>query len=136
VEKKKSKGKTPKQMKKDCWDLFSKMVRLKYSYDDGLCQCYTCGKIDLWKNLQAGHGIGGRGNYILFQDDVVRPQCYYCNGPLRGNYEIFVPKLIGEIGAKRYNEHLDASRQVCKLPKGFYEDKIIELKELLAKLPN
>ena len=137
---KKPKKKTPKQLKKIAWDLYSKVTRISSSDQYGFCNCYTCGDHRHYKAMQAGHGVAGRGNYVLFNDEVVRVQCPRCNLKqpygLDGNYQVFIPKLIKEIGQERYEEIERKSHEVCKLPKGFYDDKIIELKELLAKLPD
>lgn len=82
---------------------FSKYVRNKYSVD-GYATCYTCGLVKPWKELQAGHGIAGRNNAVLYMEEVVRPQCAGCNIWGRGKLHIFTPKLIREMGVNRYQE--------------------------------
>ena len=56
--------------------------------------------------MQAGHCVQGRGNSILFILDHIRVQCDSCNRWNRGRLDIFVPKLIKEIGMDRYDEIL------------------------------
>jgi hypothetical protein len=129
---KKIKAKTPSQLKADCWALYSKWIRKKYSDTVGMCSCYTCGTIAPAKDMQSGHGIAGRGNVVLFCDEIVRVQCPACNLWKGGNYQVFVPKLIKEIGMERYEEIERASHLPHKFPKGYLEGKIIELKALLA----
>jgi hypothetical protein len=51
-----------------------------------------------WKEAQAGHGLSGRGNSILFDPEICRPQCISCNIFKGGNYDIFHQKLIKETG--------------------------------------
>lgn len=83
-------------MKKHTWNWFSKYIRLKYSDHHGNCKCITCDKVTYWdgEGMQAGHGIAkGNGNGIYFLEEVVRPQCGYCNGPLGGRPERFIPIL-------------------------------------------
>lgn len=46
--------------------------------------------------MDAGHGISGRGNSILFEERVIRPQDKKCNIFLHGNYEVFVARLMRE----------------------------------------
>lgn len=126
------KQKTIKQLKAKAWELFSLYIRYKYS-KDGLCTCYTCGKKVSIKQAQAGHGISGRGNAILFDENIVRPQCLHCNVFLHGNYQIFVPKLIREIGQNMYEELERQSHLPVKRDRTYYEDLIEELKVKLSK---
>ncbi len=93
------------KQKKKTWEWFSKYIRLKFADDQGNCTCYTCGVVKPWNKMQAGHGIGGRTNNILFNEDVVRPQCYSCNIMHYGKLDEFGEKLRKEIGSK-YNEAL------------------------------
>lgn len=55
------------------------------------------------KEAQAGHGIGGRNNAVLFMEKIVRPQCVGCNVFGRGKYAIFTRKLIDELGLHEYD---------------------------------
>lgn len=64
--------------------------------------------------MQAGHGIGGRTNAILFESKILKPQCYSCNVGRQGNYEVFVMKLIQEIGIEEYERILVKKRQEKK----------------------
>ena len=132
VEKKKVKKKTPNQLKKDCWSLYSKWLRVSYSNEAGICRCYTCGKTAHYKSMQAGHGVPGRGGYVLFLDEIIRPQCSACNIFGSGRYDVFVPKLIREIGIERYEEIVRESRVPHPFPKCFLAEKINELKVLLT----
>jgi len=63
-----------KKAKKKAWIQFSRYIRLKYA-KNGFVKCYTCSTVKHWKEMQAGHGIGGRSNAVLFNEDIVRPQC-------------------------------------------------------------
>jgi hypothetical protein len=74
--------------------------------------------------MQCGHGIGGRGNYVLFLEEICRPQCYGCNVGRQGNYQEFIPKLIREIGIDQYEHHVRESRKPLKRSQGDYEDLI------------
>lgn len=53
--------------------------------------------------MQAGHGIGGRGNAVLFLEKIVKPQCVGCNMFAHGRYAVFTRKLIDELGMKEYD---------------------------------
>lgn len=97
---------------------FSKYVRLSYSKDGKNVECYTCGTIKPIEEMQNGHGIGGRGMYVRYLEEICRPQCPRCNrqtNGLSGNYEVFVPKLCREIGLKQYEEHVKNARKPFKM---------------------
>ena len=86
------------KLKKDTWSWCSKYVRLKYADYNGYDTCYTCGVVKHYKEMQAGHGFGGRTNGILFELKVIRPQCAGCNIFKHGNYDVFHTKLEKEYG--------------------------------------
>jgi hypothetical protein len=113
-----------KAIKKNLWTLFSRYIRLSYSNKNGLCQCYTCGIVLPYKQLQAGHAITGRRNAILFEEQIVRPQCYQCNIHKHGLYQIFIPKLCIEIGIDKYQELEKYSKEVVFLDREWCENQI------------
>lgn len=90
-------------VKKKAWTTFSRYIRTKYS-NDGMCECFTCGCVKPIKEMQAGHGVSGRTNGVLFLEEVVRPQCMACNVFKGGMYEVFIPKLIDLYGRDGYQE--------------------------------
>ena len=102
-------------LRRKAWTIFSKYIRRKYSDHVGYCYCVTCGKHQKWQQMDAGHAIGGRRNSVLFQEDLVRPQCRYCNRYQGGKPLEFREALIREYGEKRF-EYL---RALAKRPK-FY----------------
>ncbi len=112
-----------KSLKKKVWKEFSIYIRRKYA-NNGYVRCYTCGKIMKIKESQCGHGLGGRGNSILFDGEICRPQCSQCNIFKGGNYDIFHMKLIKENGLDWFNKKL---RQKSKT-------KQFTIKELQDKL--
>lgn len=117
------KAKTLTYYKKKAWSAFSRHIRQKYADEDGNVACYTCGTIKHWKQMQAGHGIGGRNNAVLFLEEVVRPQCVGCNMYGGGKYAIFTRKLIDELGLSKYDELVTLSNQTVKYTIADYEDK-------------
>jgi len=70
--------------KTKCWKTFSiyirtrDCIRFKQSLTEGIC--VTCKRPYPFKQLQAGHFIGGRMNSVLFDERIVYTQCYSCNG--------------------------------------------------------
>lgn len=80
----------------------------------GIAECYTCGALKHYKDIQAGHGIGGRSNAVLFLEEVVRPQCVGCNVFGRGKQSIFTMKLIKELGMKKYERLVALSNEIVQ----------------------
>ena len=115
---------TLKGAKKKAWDACSKYVRHKHSRD-GLCTCYTCGVSKPVSDIQAGHAIQGRGNSILFETDGIRPQCASCNVWQGGRLDVFIPKLIDEVGRQRYDELLALKGK----PRKFTISELLELEQ-------
>ncbi len=112
----------------------SEYIRRKYSVY-GQCQCYTCGRWKLWKETQAGHGFSGRGNAILFEEDIIRPQCFGCNCCSSGKLDIFTYKLREELGVERFEElwQLRNIQRKFTIPElmemvEIYKQKIMEMK--------
>ncbi len=58
------------------------------------------------KETQAGHGIGGRHNYLLFDESIVFPQCFACNCIKHGEYGKFALFLIKKHSRQWYEEKL------------------------------
>jgi hypothetical protein len=45
-------------------------------------------------------------NAVLFDEEIVKPQCVACNIFLRGNYTIFTTKLIKQHGMQWWENKL------------------------------
>jgi len=98
------------KLKKKVWKQFSIYIRHKYS-KRGMVKCYTCGVVKPIKEMQCGHGLGGRGNSILFDEEICRPQCMQCNIFKGGNYDVFHAKLIEENGLEWFKAKLKQKQQ-------------------------
>lgn len=122
-------------LKKKVWALFSKFIRLKYA-KNGMVECYTCGIVKHWKQMQAGHGFGGRSNSILFESKIVRPQCYGCNIMMKGNYDIFHAKLETEYGFGILQEFVKIKQQTRHFTAQELKDLAAEYKERCEQLIN
>ena len=126
----KSKSKTISTLKKTAWALMSKYIRLKYSDKDGMCRCVTCGKVDHYKKMQAGHAVAGRGGFVLFNEKIIRVQCLGCNVHAGGRYDRFFEYLFSEeksITAEEYAEIVRESQKPHKLSIADYEKLIADL---------
>jgi hypothetical protein len=107
-----------KTAKKKAWELFSRYIRLKDADQDGNTKCVTCGKVDSYKKMQAGHAISGRGGRVLFEEKIVRPQCFYCNMVKNGRYDDFIyflTEIEKSMTIEEYWEIKKESKLPCKL---------------------
>jgi hypothetical protein len=119
--------------KKHAWSWFSKYIRLKYSDDKGYCKCITCDKIAFWdgEGIQAGHGIPkGKSNSILFLEEVVRPQCSYCNHALCGRPTKYIPILIDLYG----QDGVDEFEAMKETPKNYKLKDFVKMEEEFKEL--
>lgn len=127
------KTKTVSQLKKECWVLFSKYIRLRDCLKTTGCTsfglCVTCQKRYHFKLLQAGHFIPGRHNNNLFSEKGVHAQCYNCNCNLKSNPLVYRRKII-EMYGEGYDEVLE---QEDKITKKYTIQDLEELKIELKK---
>ena len=108
------KGKSLSWLKKRAWKLLSEIIRREAADSTGHLTCYTSGVRLHWKDAQAGHAIGGRHGAVLFDEEIIRPQSVRENVMLRGNYPVFVAKLIELHGLDWWKSKLIESHQTVK----------------------
>ena len=129
------KAKTTSQLRKLAWRLLSELIRRREANVDGGVRCYTCGEwMQHWKQAQAGHAIPGRHGAVLLNEDVIRVQCKRCNVMLRGNYHIFITKLIKVKGMEWWDQQLIDSHRTVKLTRVDLMEKIEEFRRRLAAI--
>ena len=79
-------------------NIFSKFIRQRDTDEDGRCHCYTCLRLDLAKELDAGHYIK-RGCFRTRWDERnVHAQCIGCNCFRNGNMDEYALHLIKDYG--------------------------------------
>ena len=131
---------TTKGEKKKAWDKFSIFIRLRDclkttgTFESG--RCYTCGKLYDFKSLQAGHFVAGRGNSVLFDEQGVKAQCYYCNMHKGGEPLLFRRNLVKEYGEQLVelleNKRYQAQKYSMidyQILRNFYVDKANSLRK-------
>lgn len=113
--KKPRKKRTSRAIAKDkAWDAFSAYIRrrdcIRFSGDPDSGICVTCLQMKSYKELQAGHFIGGRNNAVLFDERIVYSQCGYCNQKppmgLGGNYVSYTLFMLEEWGREKVDEFI------------------------------
>lgn len=112
--------------------MFSQWVRRSKADAQGNVECVTCGKIDRWKKMHAGHYVDGRNNTVLFNEKLVHPQCFKCNmkkaGCLSGNkvkYTVFM--------MKKYDLTLDEVDALDDLKFKVKDMTIADYQDIIAK---
>lgn len=124
--------KSTAKLKKDLDAIFSKYIRWKYAID-GICKCYTCGKLAPVKNIQNGHFIPRNILITRFDERNCRPQCVGCN--LYGNGKVFdfEERLKKELGEKEVEKLKQSRHKVFKIDSIWYQEKIAHYKELVKQ---
>ena len=59
--------------------VFSEYIRRRYADDNGVTECFTCGKNDHWKKLQCGHFQSRKHYATRWNEDNCQVQCAGCN---------------------------------------------------------
>ena len=103
--------------------MLSKAIRLE-SARNGICKCVTCGCSKPWKEIQAGHFVGGRTNGILFDERGIFPQCYACNVCRQGMGPEYTVFMLERYGQGLVDELIQKRRQAVKFT-------ATELKEMI-----
>jgi len=76
---------------------------IKTTGDIYYARCVTCDKAYPVEDMDAGHGIPGRMNAILFNEELVRAQCRNCNRKGGGELQMFKRVLIDENGQEKWD---------------------------------
>ena len=103
--------------------MLSKAIRLE-SARSGICKCVTCGCSKPWKEIQAGHFVGGRTNGVLFDERGIFPQCYACNVCRQGMGPEYTVFMLEHYGQGLVDELIQKRREAVKFT-------ATELKEMI-----
>jgi len=140
----KRKKSTPRALAKTkAWDAFSLYIRtrdcIRFTGDPEQGMCITCKAKKPRKELQAGHFVGGRGNAVLFNEQIVYSQCAYCNQKppmgLGGNYAAYTLFMFDEGYTRKEIEGFLALKGTTKVYKTHdfieieakYKQKLLDL---------
>ena len=104
--------------------IFSQYIRKKNS-NHGKSTCFTCGKIDEWKNLQCGHFQSRRHYSTRWDETNCQVQCAGCNVFKYGEQYKFSVALDSKYGKDTANQlHIKAQKQIK-----FHTFELIEMIE-------
>lgn len=125
-----------KTLKNQAWKLCSEYNRRKDADWKGEVRCVTCGKLDHWGNLDAGHFVSGRKNAILFEDNGIHAQCTQCNIFNHGEQYLYGVYMKKRYGQKEIDRLLKLKSQTKKVNINDYLALIEEYKNKIAALDN
>jgi hypothetical protein len=105
----------------DLW--MSRYVRRKAANNQGNARCFTCGRIESWKELQCGH-FQTRSKYsVRWLERNTAPQCVRCNISNGGQQYQFGVELDRKHGAGTAEEILIQGNELRK----FTTDEILQI---------
>ena len=126
--------KTISKLKKELDKWFSLYIRIRYSVN-GLCQCFTCGKVGHYKTggMQCGHFMSRR-HLATRYDELNQVQCVKCNMFEQGMQWQYGLNLDAKYGEGTAEELQYKARQTIKMSRIDYEGEISYYKEAVNKL--
>ena len=128
-------GKTISKLKKELDNIFSLYIRLRYATDEGLVQCFTCGKVSHYKSgMQNGHFQSRKHLTTRWDEENCQVQCVGCNMFKAGEQYKFAINLDAKYGEGTAEELELLARTIMKVSRIDYEDKISYYKDLVDKL--
>ncbi len=110
--------------------VFSEYIRKRTANANGYVNCVTCGKVDFWKNMDAGHFVSRKYLNTRWNEENVQVQCKSCNVFRYGEQYKFSLWL----GAEKSKELYDLSKKTLKLDNWDLQDLIKIYEERCAEL--
>jgi hypothetical protein len=115
--------------------VFSQYIRLRASDHRGMGECYTCGSVRHWTEVDAGHFMSRACMSTRWDEKNVAFQCKRCNGFRSGEQYLFAQHLDREYGEGTAEALHIASKQTRKFTRDelealyhHYKRKVDELK--------
>ena len=127
--------KTISKLKKELDKWFSLYIRLREATDEGLVQCFTCGKVSHYKSgMQNGHFQSRKHLATRWDEENCQAQCVGCNMFKAGEQYKFSIALDSKYGEGKAEELELLARTIMKVCRIDYEDKISYYGTLVEKL--
>ncbi len=113
----------------------SEYIRKRDADENGFVRCCTCGRMDHWRNMDAGHCISRRFETTRYDEQNIAAQCRYCNRFNQGEQQYFVSFIERRWGDGTF-EKLRHKSLMPASPRNQYDYEIIaeEFKEKSKKL--
>ena len=122
------------KLKKELDKWFSLFIRLRDATDEGMVQCITSGRLYHYKKIHAGHFMSRRHMSTRWCEYNVSPQSAADNLFGQGEQYKFALALEAKYGEGTAEELQLKSRQICKMSRVDYEEKISYYKEAVKNL--
>jgi hypothetical protein len=128
-------AKSISKLKKELDKWFSLYIRLRDATDEGMVQCFTCGKVAHYKvGMQCGHFQSRSNLKTRFDEENYQVQCVGCNMFKQGEQYRFALQLDGKYGEGTAEKLMYLSHQGIRFIRGDYEEKISYYKDLVDKI--
>ena len=125
------------KLKKELDKWFSLYIRLRDATDEGLCQCFTCGKVAHYKSgMQNGHFQSRRHHATRWNEQNCEVQCVKCNMFKQGEQWKFGIRLDAKYGLGTAQDLEFLAKQITKVNRSDYEENISYYKDAVEKLKN
>ena len=122
------------KLKKELDKWFSLYIRIRES-EEGLVQCFTCGKVSHYKSgMQNGHFQSRKHLATRWDEENCQVQCVGCNMFKAGEQYKFGLNLDAKYGEGKAEELEFLARTTMKFTRYDYEDKISYYGTLVEKL--
>ena len=128
--------KTISKLKKELDKWFSLYIRLRESTSEGLCQCFTCGKVAHYKTggMQCGHFQSRKHLITRWNEQNCQVQCVGCNMFKQGEQWKFGLQIDLKYGQSTSNDLEFLAKQTHKKARWEYEDDITYYKNIVNNL--
>jgi len=122
------------KLKKELDKWFSLYIRLRNANFGGVTECFTCGKIDYYKNLQCGHFQSRRHNATRWDEYNCQVQCAACNVFRHGEQWKFGENLDAKYGKSTSHDLFVKSKTLLKMSRVDYQQEIRYYKSVVENL--
>ena len=123
------------KLKKELDTIFSLYIRLRDATDEGMVQCFTCGKVAHYKTgMQNGHFQSRRHLATRFDEINCQVQCVGCNMFKSGEQFKFHLNLNAKYGEDTSINLQHKAMQSVKITRVEYQDYISYYKEAVENL--
>lgn len=127
------KKETLPRLKKELDRVFSIVIRTARIDGNGYTRCVTCGRVDQWKRMDAGHYVPRQDLATRWAVENVWPQCKPCNGFRGGEPEKmaeWIDKVYGIGAAAKLRE---TAKSHFKLSRHWLTERIEFFKSMISK---
>lgn len=97
------------------WSVFSRYIRLRDSDGMGYCKCFTCSRVQFWKEMECGHGIGRQHMATKYDEKNNHAQCHKCNSLEDGREDIYMKAVDKKYGPGTWEQLELKAKTVCKM---------------------